>query len=136
MVLYLEFSPIHNLKKKKKLLEFIQRNKKRFAIFWVVLKPNLFGLPTCSFGASSNFSTHYFVGDRSHFHRAHCGNNLLGEVGHLMHLTLLLDFYQIIVHFYWRQQVSKVMVYSFPSPLKVGAGTPSFGCCDLHLPFV
>jgi len=123
--------------KKNEQLEFIQRNKKPFANFWVFFKPSLFGLPTCSFGASSNFSAHYFVSDRSHFHKALCSNNLFEKLGTLLHLSSLLDFYQTIVHFYWRQCVSKVMVSSFPSPLKVGVGTPSFfGCGDLHLPFV
>jgi hypothetical protein len=89
-VLYLEFSPIHDLKKKW-TPRVHTKSKKRFAIFWVFFKPNLFRLLTCSIGASSKFSTNYFVGESISFSQSSLRQQLIWEVEHLLHLSRFLS---------------------------------------------
>jgi hypothetical protein len=131
----LEFSPIHDLKKKW-TLRVHTKEQETFCKFLGVFQAQPLWIAHMFLWCIIKFLCRLFYEWSVSFSQSLLHQQLIWEVGHLLHLSSWLDFYQTIVHFYWRQCVSKVMVYSFPSPLKVGVGTPSFGCSDLHLPFV
>jgi hypothetical protein len=85
----------------------------------VFFRPSLFGLPTCSFGASSNFSTNYFVGGSVSFFI-----ELIGPTTYLRSLALFalifvarfLSNYCLFLLEVISAKNSKVLVYSPSKP--------------------
>jgi hypothetical protein len=78
--------------------------------FQETLGPRFFGFPTGPFCAPTSFSFHFLWGDWLHFQKVH-QQPILGG-GHLLHLWLLLDSYQIIICSYWKQYMQIVLVCS------------------------